>query len=96
MPQAEKDAAEQGIEKPAAAHAAAEDDAVAAATAETGGVAPATTADVNGDGTGNGSSAGGSGSNGDVQGDQAISAFSNKRLCERWLDNLFLVLYEVS
>jgi hypothetical protein len=25
-----------------------------------------------------------------------ISAFSNKRLCERWLDNLFLVLYEVS
>ncbi|WWC90631.1 uncharacterized protein L201_005567 [Kwoniella dendrophila CBS 6074] len=24
------------------------------------------------------------------------SAFANKRLCERWLDNLFLVLYEVS
>lgn len=23
-------------------------------------------------------------------------AFSNKRLCERWLDNLFMVLYEVS
>ena len=23
-------------------------------------------------------------------------SFSNKRLCERWLDNLFMVLYEVS
>ena len=22
-------------------------------------------------------------------------SFSNKRLCERWLDNLFMVLYEV-
>jgi hypothetical protein len=28
--------------------------------------------------------------------DEETSAFSNKRLCERWLDNLFLVLYEVS
>jgi hypothetical protein len=29
--------------------------------------------------------------------DEAPSAtFSNKRLCERWLDNLFMVLYEVS
>ncbi|KAK8854711.1 hypothetical protein IAR55_003450 [Kwoniella newhampshirensis] len=25
---------------------------------------------------------------------ETVSAFSNKRLCERWLDNLFLVLYE--
>lgn len=25
-----------------------------------------------------------------------VGGFSNKRLCERWLDNLFLVLYEVS
>lgn len=33
---------------------------------------------------------------GDGEGDGEISAFSNKRLCERWLDNLFLVLYEVS
>ncbi|WWC71485.1 uncharacterized protein I206_105443 [Kwoniella pini CBS 10737] len=37
-------------------------------------------------------------SEGDVvdgdEGDNAPSAFANKRLCERWLDNLFLVLYE--
>ena len=26
---------------------------------------------------------------------QAPGSFSNKRLCERWLDNLFMVLYEV-
>lgn len=26
----------------------------------------------------------------------APGSFSNKRLCERWLDNLFMVLYEVS
>lgn len=29
-----------------------------------------------------------------VNGGEAFS-FSNKRLCERWLDNLFMVLYEV-
>lgn len=28
-------------------------------------------------------------------GAQAPGSFSNKRLCERWLDNLFMVLYEV-
>ncbi|KIR98993.1 ChAPs family protein [Cryptococcus deuterogattii 2001/935-1] len=28
------------------------------------------------------------------EGVQPVSAFSHKRLCERWLDNLFLVLYE--
>ncbi|WVQ80068.1 hypothetical protein IAT38_002169 [Cryptococcus sp. DSM 104549] len=28
------------------------------------------------------------------EGEETVSAFSNKRLCERWLDNLFLVLYE--
>lgn len=28
------------------------------------------------------------------EGEQPVSAFSHKRLCERWLDNLFLVLYE--
>jgi hypothetical protein len=27
---------------------------------------------------------------------QESFSFSNKRLCERWLDNLFMVLYEVS
>jgi Chs5-Arf1p-binding protein BUD7/BCH1 len=27
---------------------------------------------------------------------QDAFSFSNKRLCERWLDNLFMVLYEVS
>lgn len=27
---------------------------------------------------------------------QEAFSFSNKRLCERWLDNLFMVLYEVS
>jgi hypothetical protein len=26
---------------------------------------------------------------------QEVYSFSNKRLCERWLDNLFMVLYEV-
>ena len=26
---------------------------------------------------------------------QEAFSFSNKRLCERWLDNLFMVLYEV-
>ena len=26
----------------------------------------------------------------DPQGEEFVSAFSNKRLCERWLDNLFL------
>lgn len=35
----------------------------------------------------------------DADGDTLSSAepfsFSNKRLCERWLDNLFMVLYEV-
>jgi hypothetical protein len=48
--------------------------------------------------------------NGDVKGKQKATlkleddetaeeselSFSNKRLCERWLDNLFMVLYEVS
>jgi Chs5-Arf1p-binding protein BUD7/BCH1 len=29
-------------------------------------------------------------------GGQESFSFSNKRLCERWLDNLFMVLYEVS
>jgi hypothetical protein len=29
-------------------------------------------------------------------GAQESFSFSNKRLCERWLDNLFMVLYEVS
>ncbi|ORY35498.1 bud site selection-related protein [Naematelia encephala] len=29
-----------------------------------------------------------------VDSEANVSAFSNKRLCERWLDNLFLVLYE--
>lgn len=38
----------------------------------------------------------GTGEGMEVNGDGEISAFSNKRLCERWLDNLFLVLYEVS
>lgn len=28
------------------------------------------------------------------QGQQEAFSFSNKRLCERWLDNLFMVLYE--
>lgn len=28
--------------------------------------------------------------------EDGASSFSNKRLCERWLDNLFMVLYEVS
>lgn len=32
----------------------------------------------------------------EVAEETTVSAFSNKRLCERWLDNLFLVLYEVS
>lgn len=50
------------------------------------------------------------GSNGDLKGKQKATlklegddpaeeselSFSNKRLCERWLDNLFMVLYEVS
>lgn len=31
-----------------------------------------------------------------ASGAQAPGTFSNKRLCERWLDNLFMVLYEVS
>lgn len=41
-------------------------------------------------------------SDGSQDGDAPIPAtqepfsFSNKRLCERWLDNLFMVLYEVS
>ena len=26
---------------------------------------------------------------------QELFSFSNKKLCERWLDNLFMVLYEV-
>jgi hypothetical protein len=30
------------------------------------------------------------------KGGQESFSFSNKRLCERWLDNLFMVLYEVS
>ncbi|ORX38429.1 Chs5p-Arf1p-binding proteins-domain-containing protein [Kockovaella imperatae] len=30
----------------------------------------------------------------DEAAESPVSAFSNKRLCERWLDNLFLVLYE--
>ncbi len=29
------------------------------------------------------------------EGEASKSAFNNKRLCERWLDNLFMVLYEV-
>lgn len=35
--------------------------------------------------------------NGDAESkaDEATSAIQNKRLCERWLDNLFMVLYEV-
>lgn len=33
--------------------------------------------------------------NGKVE-DKADFSFTNKRLCERWLDNLFMVLYEVS
>lgn len=31
-----------------------------------------------------------------ASGTSAPGSFSNKRLCERWLDNLFMVLYEVS
>ena len=39
----------------------------------------------------------GSGENKDASpGGQESFSFSNKRLCERWLDNLFMVLYEVS
>lgn len=37
------------------------------------------------------------GENGDTSSSvQDSFSFSNKRLCERWLDNLFMVLYEVS
>jgi hypothetical protein len=42
------------------------------------------------------------GDNADQSGDIPLTAnqdafsFSNKRLCERWLDNLFMVLYEAS
>ncbi|TXT15606.1 hypothetical protein VHUM_00109 [Vanrija humicola] len=50
---------------------------------------------------GNGSDAGDEEEDKDKSSDQAItaeayegSAFANKRLCERWLDNLFLVLYD--
>jgi len=32
---------------------------------------------------------------GDASGPPEPFSFSNKRLCERWLDNLFMVLYEV-
>lgn len=41
---------------------------------------------------------GGTSGNGDSveEGDRAGFSFTNKRLCERWLDNLFMVLYEVS
>ena len=90
LPKEEREAAE--VEKPQAAHGVAEDKAesASATAAETGGVPAATTADTGA--TGNGEAL----ANGHVNGDQAISAFSNKRLCERWLDNLFLVLYEVS
>ena len=39
----------------------------------------------------------GNGENKDASpGGQESFSFSNKRLCERWLDNLFMVLYEVS
>ena len=39
----------------------------------------------------------GNGENKDASpGAQESFSFSNKRLCERWLDNLFMVLYEVS
>ncbi len=40
----------------------------------------------------------GNGENKDASGPggQESFSFSNKRLCERWLDNLFMVLYEVS
>lgn len=38
--------------------------------------------------------------NGQMEGESPITqepfSFSNKRLCERWLDNLFMVLYEVN
>ena len=41
--------------------------------------------------------AAGEGENKDTSpGGQESFSFSNKRLCERWLDNLFMVLYEVS
>lgn len=32
----------------------------------------------------------------DEAAEESELSFSNKRLCERWLDNLFMVLYEVS
>lgn len=38
----------------------------------------------------------GGGGAGETAGVQEGFSFSNKRLCERWLDNLFMVLYEVS
>lgn len=36
------------------------------------------------------------GQSNEKDGDEDGLSFSNKRLCERWLDNLFMVLYEVS
>lgn len=49
---------------------------------------PVQAAAGSGEGAQDGDAAGGS--------SQEPFSFSNKRLCERWLDNLFMVLYEVS
>jgi Chs5-Arf1p-binding protein BUD7/BCH1 len=51
---------------------------------------PAQAAASEGDGEGKDATQGGG------PGGQEAFSFSNKRLCERWLDNLFMVLYEVS